>query len=874
MLRQLRSLARPACVAVALAVLGSSAFAAGARIESASPFKRYQARLLMREPLHEKKERRERAKELRELAREMKRHGRSALVRYANRGKPEVDDEDVRLGRRPAPPAAGDTAPAHAGAAGPLRASAPPSPNVRVNDPTGDFAGEGQCETSLAAWGNYMVAAWNDSKGFRDGTGQTQGWATSVDGGETWTDQGTLPIPNLPAGWIWTSDPVVTVNPNTGAFYYAGLGDATGSLNGVGVLKGRFSGTSFAWTDRAAARTASYSTAFLDKEWIALDPASGRVYLTYSTFANGVDRIEFQAADSSITAWSSPLKISADAEDGYVQASRPVVGPGGVVYVAYYGIGLVDADYVRFARSTNGGASFSAPVNAVSFFSNYGTGAPGFNRDSPIPNFPSVAVDRSTGPHAGRIYLAWAECLNWFDDTGSAGGSGAASEVEPNETAATATPAAAGNLLRGVLSSSGDFDFFRLSLAAGQTVMVFADSSSAGVTLSLRMFAADGVTRLAWTTASGADIAAGYQPGWIWTAPASGDYYLRVAVQSGVGGYRLRTGLAARASERGGDQRDVFVAHSDDGGSVWSTPVRVDDTAPGLDGWLPEVAVGPDGRVWCAWYDWRDAPAATSGGESQVYLASSGDGGASWTSLGAASDTLSNWTACNSYIAPNQGDYLSLFAGGSKLVVCWSDARGGTPDAYVSVWPTGTTSATVTLVAANAVPGRVDLEWTASPPDSFRATLYRTVAGAGAWSALDTLAAAPDGHVTYADTSVAPGTTYTYRLGVIENGSEYFRGQVTVLVPSGLALALRGVFPNPTDGVNSLLAFTLPYAEPATLEIFDLSGRLVDSRRLTGYAAASHVVPFTLWSSARSGVYLVRITQRGRSLTSRVSIVR
>ncbi|MCC6348418.1 MAG: T9SS type A sorting domain-containing protein [Candidatus Eisenbacteria bacterium] len=867
MLRHPRLLALLAACALVPSLPGTDALAAGARVQSASPFKRYQAALLLREPLHEKKERREREKALRELAREMKRHGRTAIVRRGQRDKPEVKDEDARLGLRPAPRTV-----AAARVPGPLRASAPPTPNVRVNDTTGDAANETQSETSIAAWGDYMVAAWNDSKGWP--SEQAQGWATSTDGGQTWTDRGTLPTPTTPSGWRWASDPVVSVNPNTGAFYYAGLADAAGGQNGIGVIMGRFSGGTFTWTTKVAARVENASSNFLDKEWLSVDPGTGRVLLSYTNFTSGLDQIEFQSADSVLAGWTSPVRISADAEAGFVQASRAVAGANGDVYVAYYGIGLVDADYVRFSRSTNGGASFSAPVNAVSFFSNYGTGAPGFNRDSPIPNFPSLAVDHSSGPHRGRIYLAWAECLNWYDDTGNAGASGAASEVEPNETAAAASPMAPGNLVRGALASTADFDYFRVHLDAGQTILAFADSSNIGVTLSLRMFAADGVTRLAWTTASGSDVAAGYKPGWIWTAPASGDYFLRVASQTGSGGYRLRTGLAARAGERGSDQRDVFVAHSDDGGANWSAPVRVDDAPIGLDGWLPEVAVGPDGEVWFAWYDWRDSPAAASGGESQVYLARSTDGGANWTTIGAASDTLSNWTVCQSAFAPNQGDYMSLFASSSRLAVCWSDARGGTPDAYVSVWPIGATSTQVSLVSATAVPGRVDLDWTANPPDGFRAALHRTLAGTGSWSVLDTVTAAGDGHVVYADTTVAPGATYTYRLGVLENGTEYFRGQVTVLVPSGLGLALRGVIPNPTDGSGAHLAFTLPYAEPADIEIFDLTGRLVDSRLLTGYTAASHVIPFTLWSSARSGVYLVRITQRGHSLTSRVSIVR
>lgn len=252
----------------------------------------------------------------------------------------------------------------------------------------------------------------------------------------------------------------------------------------------------------------------------------------------------------------------------------------------------------------------------------------------------------------------------------------------------------------------------------------------------------------------------------------------------------------------------------------------------------------------------------------------SDDGGATWAQLGAASDTLSNWTACNSYIAPNQGDYLALHATDTKLAVCWSDARGGTPDTYVSVWPTAVASRSVTLVSATAAPGEVRLEWLASPAAGYRAALQRTIAGANAWTVLDSLDADGAGRVTWTDTAVEPGTTYTYRLGALEGGAEVFRGEVTVLVPSGLALALRGVQPNPTDGASATLSFTLPYAENAEVEVFDLTGRLVESRRLEGLAAASHVVPFPLWPSARSGVYLVRLTQRGQSSTSRVSIVR
>src|SRR5262245_1251292 len=63
-------------------------------------------------------------------------------------------------------------------------------PNVIVNNRAGDSPTSGQSETSIAAFGDIVVAAWNDGQGFLT-TGDTQGWGVSVDGGQTWSDQGT-----------------------------------------------------------------------------------------------------------------------------------------------------------------------------------------------------------------------------------------------------------------------------------------------------------------------------------------------------------------------------------------------------------------------------------------------------------------------------------------------------------------------------------------------------------------------------------------------------------------------------------------------------------------------------------------------------------
>ena len=97
-----------------------------------------------------------------------------------------------------------------------------------------------QNEPSIAAWGNDVIAAWNDWPNANYAAGSLQGYAYSTDGGVTFTDGG---VPEAPEGTFWLSDPVVTVNEKTGEFYYCALFDdpnpRRGQItNGIAVMRG------------------------------------------------------------------------------------------------------------------------------------------------------------------------------------------------------------------------------------------------------------------------------------------------------------------------------------------------------------------------------------------------------------------------------------------------------------------------------------------------------------------------------------------------------------------------------------------------------------------------------------------------------------
>jgi hypothetical protein len=97
--------------------------------------------------------------------------------------------------------------------------------------------------------------------------------------------------------------------------------------------------------------------------------------------------------------YSTPIQIS----DGttFYQGSVPTVGPDGDVYVAW-----IFGFQIQVDRSTDGGVTWGSD-ETVSFVSPLPSPLPGASFR--VNSFPTIAVDRSGGPHHGNIYVAWAD---------------------------------------------------------------------------------------------------------------------------------------------------------------------------------------------------------------------------------------------------------------------------------------------------------------------------------------------------------------------------------------------------------------------------------------------------------------------------------
>jgi hypothetical protein len=91
--------------------------------------------------------------------------------------------------------------------------------------------------------------------------------------------------------------------------------------------------------------------------------------------------------------------------------------------------------------------------------------------------------------------------------------------------------------------------------------------------------------------------------------------------------------------------------------------------------------------------------------------------------------------------------------------------------------------------------------------------------------------------------------------------------------PAALERSLGRVSPNPAPG-ELTVSFSLPDAAPARIELLDLAGRRVASRRVDALGPGRHRIRLSESARLPAGTYVVRLTQGGRSLATKVSLIR
>ena len=535
-----------------------------------------------------------------------------------------------------------------------------------------------QVEPSVAVHGNHVVVAVNNYGGTCNLTTR-EDYAYSSDGGVTYTDA--LGFPPTEQNGQMFGDPAVAVNRKTGVFYISALnGGGTGgngtAFTGVACAKAHFSGSSFVLDRLTRTVTNPYSTGhFYDRPFMTVDSLSGNVYFTWADFGTINNAIMFQAFDADLNPLSPMVTLAPeDTACGY-QDAQPAVGPNGEVYVVWWQTTLF-RDSIAIRKSLDHGATFG-PRQLVSarFHSDSWNGPPGMQRGFGMV-VPSIAVDNTNGPHRGRIYVSWEGALDYFAPTGT---QAPRVEVERNDVLSRATPFVPGSILRGRLELY-DRDIWKFTGLAGQTFVALAswDSTGAQTTVTLHHASnpADTTTDVVLSSTGLPDN------GIIFSLPSDGTYYMQFDLDHTVTApvtYVVGTALIVPGpNDIARDVRDPLFSWSDDFQN-WSTPIRLNDNAPGYDSVYPSLAVDGQGRLYCAWLDYRDD--AFFGIKCRTVMASSGNGGVTWGANRALADAGSYWPMAMCINNGNSiGDYMQMSADGDRVLAAFTDARFGDSD--------------------------------------------------------------------------------------------------------------------------------------------------------------------------------------------------
>ena len=273
-----------------------------------------------------------------------------------------------------------------------------------VNDPELDSVDfHTQSETSICANGNNLVESFNDTSGFNGPVASIDGYAVSSDGGNTWTH---ARIPQTDKQQT-NGDGVVTFGAH-GEVYYASL-LATGpsvSTSAIGVAKSTDGGQTF--TTMVDASTKDDSDAFFnDKEWIRADRGSsqfsGNVYVSWTHFG-AMTTIDFSRSTDGGQTFSFPISVSNGMDLDVPQGSNIAVSADGTINLVYFDLNEgTGAASILYAKSTDGGQSFSPPATIANFLSNTVIGDMTGIGNVRSNNFPMVAV----GPD-GSIHVVYA----------------------------------------------------------------------------------------------------------------------------------------------------------------------------------------------------------------------------------------------------------------------------------------------------------------------------------------------------------------------------------------------------------------------------------------------------------------------------------
>ncbi len=134
-----------------------------------------------------------------------------------------------------------------------------------------------------------------------------------------------------------------------------------------------------------------------------------------------------------------------------------------------------------------------------------------------------------------------------------------------------------------------------------------------------------------------------------------------------------------------GNDPDVVLHYSTDGGTTWSAGVRVnqDTFNNGQYQYMPAVCVGQDGAVNVVYYDTRNSNLTTTPDSAQVYVSRSIDGGLTFEDF-LVSDHKFKPKPISGLATGYQGDYIGIVESNGAIFPYWCDDVSGIYQAWTT----------------------------------------------------------------------------------------------------------------------------------------------------------------------------------------------
>lgn len=252
----------------------------------------------------------------------------------------------------------------------------------------------------------------------------------SYDGGKSWINK-SLGI--VHTGWLSGNDPSVGFDYLGNAYLmYGGFKGNPGASAESGVYIAKSVDKGETWTAHIVViehvGTMTKDSAFEDKYYIQIDnssasPFRGRMYTPWKRVIDADSSTQIvvtHSTDAGLT-WSEPLRVSpkksGTSTDTTFGQSFPLLttGPDGTLY-AVWNDGPIRS--IGFAKSTDGGLSFSDPTYPVSGYASLGTARTVGTTSKETyhvlkgtfraETYPTLMADNSNSSRRGWLYLAWA----------------------------------------------------------------------------------------------------------------------------------------------------------------------------------------------------------------------------------------------------------------------------------------------------------------------------------------------------------------------------------------------------------------------------------------------------------------------------------